>query len=260
MMTFGFSSLLIGKVADKMFNSDFGWSKTYLLLGAIIGAVILVTGLIIRAPKPEEIAEFVKSKKAVSETEDFTASQMLGKSSFWKMFIFFVLFSAVGGIALSFGKDILLSVSMSKETAVTIASLLAIFNGIGRLVSGALFDTIGTRKTQFATSGVVIAASGLTLIGILANSPVISAAGICLCAFSYGFSPTVSAALCGEFYGLKNFSLNFSILNLVLIPSAFYATIAGKIVDTTGGFAIVFVILTAFSVVGLIDNIFIKKN
>ena len=209
-------------------------------------------------PREEEKAAFAV-KKNTAETEEFTASQMLRRSSFWKMFIFFVLFSAVGGIALSFGKDVFVSVNIDKERAVTIASFLAIFNGIGRIVSGALFDSIGRRKTQFVTSGVVIAAPALTAAGIALSNPVITVIGVFLCAFSYGFSPTVSAALCGEFYGMKNFALNFSVLNLVLIPSAFYATVAGKIVDLTGSYIPVFAILTLFSVIGLVDNIFIKK-
>ncbi len=265
MMTFGFSSLLFGKVADYMFSTEIGWSNTYRILGIAIGIVTLVVGLLIRGPKEDEIAPFlaaVKAKKtgtAVAEEKDYTAAEMLKRPSFWKLFVFFVLLTAVGGVALSFGKDIFLSVNVESTLAVTIASLLAIFNGVGRLCSGAIFDALGIRRTQFVTSAVVITASALTTIGIAVNSSVLSIIGVCLCAFSYGFAPTVSAAFAGAFYGRKNFALNFSILNLILIPSAFYSTVAGSIVDSTGGFLVVFIILTVFSVIGLIDNIFIKR-
>lgn len=267
MMSFGFSSLLLGKLANYMFNSEIGWSKTYLILGAAIAAVIFVVGLLIRGPREEEIAPFlaavqakaVKKASAPVEEKDYTAVEMLKRASFWKLFIFFVLFSAVGGIALSFGKDVFASVGVESALAVNIASFLALFNGFGRLSSGAIFDAVGIRRTQFISSGVVILASTATAIGIAAAQPVLTIIGVCLCAFSYGFSPTVSAALAGAFYGRKNFALNFSLLNLVLIPSAFYATIAGKIVDATDGFLIVFIILAVFSVVGLVDNLLIKR-
>lgn len=261
MMAFGFSALLLGKLAGYLFTTSLNWNGTYLILGLAIAVVILIVGLLIRAPRPEEAATFAKAKAKVAkgEQQDFTPTQMLKRASFWKLFLFFVLFSAVGGIALAFGKDVMTSVGLEKETAADIAGYLALFNGAGRICSGAVFDAMGTRKTQFVTSGVVIAAGGITALGIALSQPVMAVIGVCLCGFSYGFSPTVSAALAGQFYGLKNFPTNFSLLNLVLIPSAFYATIAGKIVDATGGFLIVFVILTVFSLIGLVDNILIKR-
>lgn len=269
MMAFGFSSLLLGKLAVKLFSIDsVGWEKAYIILGVAVGLVTLVAGLFIRAPKPEEIAPFLPENAAgaviSAEKTEFTAPEMLKRTSFWKLFLFFVLFSAVGGIALSHGKNVLIELGTEQAAAINIAAWLAIFNGIGRLVSGAAFDKLGIRRTQFLTSAVVIAASTVTLISLIMGkdssaSLMVCVIGLYLCAFSYGFSPTVSAALCSSFYGRKNFALNFSLLNLVLIPSAFYATIAGKIVMSTGSYVLVFVILAACSVIGLIDNLLIKK-
>ena len=258
MMAFGFSSFVLGNVAAKLFaNANVGWSKTYVIYGLLIGAVLLVCGLFIRAPKPEELPAV--TKKTNAEVQDYTAAQMLKRASFWKLAFFFILFSAVGCVAIAFGKDILLSVGIAEGTAVTFASLLAIFNGFGRLTSGAVFDALGIRKTQYITSAVVIAASGIALAGVATKISVLVMLGVALCAFSYGFSPTVSAAFSNAFYGPKNFPLNYALMNLILIPAAFYATIAGKIVDATGSFVIMFVILLVCSLIGLVDNLTIKK-
>ena len=258
MMAFGFSSFVLGNVAAKLFaNANVGWSKTYVIYGLLIGAVLFVCGLFIRAPKPEELPAM--NKKASADVQDYTASQMLKRASFWKLAFFFILFSAVGCVAIAFGKDILLSVGIAEGTAVTFASLLAIFNGFGRLTSGAVFDALGIRKTQYITSAVVIAASGIALAGVATKISVLVMLGVALCAFSYGFSPTVSAAFSNAFYGPKNFPLNYALMNLILIPAAFYATIAGKIVDATGSFVIMFMILLVCSLIGLVDNLTIKK-
>lgn len=257
MMAFGFSSFVLGNVAARLFdNASVGWSKTYVIYGILIGAVLLVCGLFIRAPKAEELPAVTKKASTV---KDFTAAEMLKRPSFWQLFVFFILFSAVGSVALAFGKDILLSGGLAESAAVTLASLLAIFNGFGRLTSGAIFDALGIRKTQYITSAVVIAASGISLVGVATKVSVLVVIGVALCAFSYGFSPTVSAAFSNAFYGTKNFSLNYALLNLILIPSAFYATIAGKLVDATQSFVAVFVILLVCSLVGLVDNLTIKK-
>ena len=78
--------------------------------------------------------------------------------------------------------------------------------------------------------------------------------GLCLCGFSYGFSPTNSAAFAAEFYGQKNFPLNFSILNLILIPASFVPTALSGLSN-----AWTFAVLVIFSVAGLFINISIKK-
>ena len=68
-----------------------------------------------------------------------------------------------------------------------------------------------------------------------------------------------AAALAGGFYGMKHFSLNFSVLNLVLIPASFMSTLAGRLYETTGAYQLALIVLTALSVVGLIVNMSIKK-
>ena len=109
------------------------------------------------------------------------------------------------------------------------------------------------------TSAVAIGAPALALLACVTSSPLLGAVGLCLCGFSYGFSPTVSAALAGGFYGMKHFSLNFSVLNLVLIPASFMSTLAGRLYETTGAYQLALIVLTALSVVGLIVNMSIKK-
>ena len=87
------------------------------------------------------------------------------------------------------------------------------------------------------------------------SSLVVGIIGICLCGISYGFSPTVSAAFIASFYGMKYYPTNLSIINLVLIPASFMSTIAGSI----GDYTVIFSVLLACSVVGLLINITIKK-
>ena len=58
---------------------------------------------------------------------------------------------------------------------------------------------------------------------------------------------------------MKHFSLNFSVLNLVLIPASFMSTLAGRLYETTGAYQLSLIVLTALSVVGLIVNMSIKK-
>ena len=178
---------------------------------------------------------------------------MVKRFSFWKLFIFFALFASVGSTAIA-GAKIQFMTLGAAQSAAFLAGILTVCNGIGRIVSGAFFDKFGRRKTQYITSAVVICATALTLIGYAAELTVIGCIGLCLCGFSYGFSPTTSAAFAAEFYGPRNFPLNFSILNLVLIPASFVPTILNSLSGTA-----TFAVLVAFSVVGLGINLTIRK-
>ena len=253
MMSFGFSALFFSKVSAKMFEiASIGWRNTYLTLGAVIGGVILLAAFLVKAPEG--------MKKAVSESEnDVSTKEMLKRASFWKLFAFFTLLAAVGSTAIGFGKNYFVSVGLKENAAVTVAGLLSIFNGFGRLFSGFFYDKAGLRKTQYVTSLVAISAPLLALLAVVFASPALGVIGLMLCAFSYGFSPTVSAAMVGGFYGMKHYHLNFPVLNLVLIPASFASTLAGKLFEISGGYLSTFIVLTCMSVVGLIVNISIKK-
>lgn len=48
MMGFGISTLLLGSTISVLFeNASFGWSKTYILIGAVIASVIIIAGIIL---------------------------------------------------------------------------------------------------------------------------------------------------------------------------------------------------------------------
>lgn len=250
MMSFGFSALLMSRAFQALL-SGMGWKEIYMLLGTVIGLVIAVSAFVLKNPPA--------AQTAAGTEKDVSTREMLKTGSFWKLFAFFTLLAAVGSTAIGFGRDYFRSVGMAENAAVTLAGLLAVFNGLGRLFSGWLCDRAGLSRTRMVTSAVAIGAPALALLACVTSSPLLGAVGLCLCGFSYGFSPTVSAALAGGFYGMKHFSLNFSVLNLVLIPASFMSTLAGRLYETTGAYQLALIVLTALSVVGLIVNMSIKK-
>ncbi len=262
MMSFGFGALLLGKLSIKLFEMEsFGCRQTSLIYAIAIGAIIALSGLLIRGPKDEEIQKFIKVDSKASDvvSKDFTTLEMVKRKSFWMLFILLVLSTAVGTVALSWGKDVLLSIDVAKDVAITVAGLLAIFNGVGRLIAGWIFDFFGLKAAKITMSLTCLSASVIVLISLMIPNTILGIIGIGLCAFSYGFAPTVAAAVSSQFYGKKNFALNFATVNLILIPSSFYSTIAGKVYESTQSFEIVFILLIACCVVGLIDGLLIKK-
>ena len=255
MMGFGFSTLLLGNIAVTMFDIDaIGWRTTYLILGLTLAAVFVIAALVLKMPPADLKFLTPVAKGGVgSEGEELTATQMLRRFSFWKLFVFFILFAAVGSTAIAGAKGQFEALGAG-GAATLLAGLLTVCNGLGRIASGWLFDVLGLRKTQYVTSGVVILATALSLCGYALELTAAGVAGLLLCGFSYGFSPTMSSAFVSAFYGKKNFGLNFPILNLILIPASFVPTLmSGMSLTVTFG------VLVAFSVVGLIINASIRR-
>ena len=262
-MAFGFSTLVLGKVAGNLIDTpDFGWRNTFLALGIAIGAVLLVAALLLKMPPKDAVFPQGKSKanaKQAFEAMDITGIEMVKRPTFIKMFIFFILLCAVGSTAISFAKDISLEVGAGESLAVTIVGLLSVSNGLGRVVSGFVFDKYGMKFAQILMSAIVISASAITLAGVALNNLLLGVIGLCLCGLSYGFAPTMSASMIAGFYGSKNFALNLSLINLQLFPASFSATLAGAILTQFGSFTIIFAALTGFSLLGLLINMSIKR-
>ncbi len=251
MMAFGFSALLVGLVAANGFDA-IGWRKTYLFLGLATGLVLLLASFVLKMP---ETAPAPK-KAAGKAGAEYEPKEMLRRASFYKLFAFFFLLSSVGSCAIGIARELLEGFG---ENAVamtaTVVGAISICNGIGRMLSGAAFDALGLRKTQYLTSAVAICAPLCVVLSLVTGSLPLAVVGLCLCGISYGFSPTVTVAFAGAFYGQKHFAVNLPILNLVLIPASFVSTISAALPTTLS----VFLLLTAFSVVGLFVNLSIKE-
>ncbi len=256
LMSFGVSTLILGKIASLLFESpSIGWKRTYFLISAFIVIMTAVFSVIARMPKESDSLPSAPKKSSSGDTNEFSSSEMVKRVSFWKLFIFFTMLTAVGSTIIGFAKDFTLSLGARDSLAVTIVGLVSVCNGLGRLASGSIFDRLGLRAAQLTTSAVVIIATALSLIATMSGALALGIIGLCLCGFSYGFSPTVSNAFIAAFYGMKSYPTNASIINLVLIPASFMSTLAGSI----GDFSVIFTLLLSISVVGLVINLTIKK-
>jgi OFA family oxalate/formate antiporter-like MFS transporter len=262
MMGFGASTLILGKLAAYLFESPLGWSKTYLLYGIVIGAVLMASSFFITPPAPGTV--FPEAKKKVSAKEDFEErdyrpSEMIRRFTFWRAFLALVCFTAVGSSVISFANDLALSVGATAGFAATLVGVLAVCNGLGRILTGLVFDTLGRRFTMIAATVLTTLAAAVTLIALLTESLPVCVAGLCLTGLSYGTSPTVSSAFTMAFYGKKHFASNLSISNFNLIGASFIATACASLQQASGGYVVPFVLLLSLSVVSILLNLTVKK-
>ena len=266
MMGFGFATLLLGNICGRLINlPGFGWRATFTALAAAIAAVLVLASLLIQPPPRDLRLPAPRRKKTVSglsrdfQPLDLRGRALLKRPAFWLMFAFFTLLAALGNSAISFAKDFALAQGGTEQAAISVVGLLAVCNGLGRLTSGSLFDRFGARLTQYAASLAALAAPLLALWAISRASFPLAVVALCLCGFAFGFSPTLTAALVKAFYGAKDFPLNFSMMNLVLIPASFAPSLAGAMITNSGAYSGSFLMLLGFSLAGLAFNLCVRR-
>lgn len=263
MMGFGASALILGNAADAMFKSSLGWRITYSILGIAILVVLSLAGILLKKPSPETVFPEPKaSKKAIdnnSEKHDFTSKQMLKSPAFWMAFLCISFLAAVGSSVISFAKDLALEVEAPEALAVSLVGILSICNGVGRILTGAIFDIIGCRKTMICANILTICATVVTLLAVYIGSLPLCIIGVCLVGLSYGACPTITSACTSSFFGMKHFPNNMAIMTFTVMVGSLVATASNKVLEVTGGYTVTFIMLLALTFVALILNAFIRK-
>ncbi len=264
MLGFGLSTLILGNVIDAMYKSEaFGWRRAFVLLGIVLFAVLLFAAFVIKKPDADTHLPSVQNKRDVKkedfERRDFTTGEMLRNFTFWRAFVCMTLLTAVGNSAISFARDLVLSVDASPDVATTMVGVLAVCNGFGRILTGILFDKSGRRFAMICANIITIISAAITLVSVSIGSLPLCIAGLCLTGISYGSCPTVTSAFTSAFYGQKYFSVNYSLINFNLIFASFIAGLSNTLMINTGSFTASFIMLLVLSLLAMGLNITIKR-
>ena len=263
MMGFGASTLILGNLAERLFASSLGWEMTFVVIGAVIGFVLMLSSLFICPPAPDTVFPTAKKKALVREESfeerDYKPSEMIRRFTFWRAFLALVCFTAVGSSVISFARDLAISVGAQASFATTLVGVLAVCNGLGRILTGAVFDTMGRRFTMIGATVLTTVAASVTLVAVISSSVPLCVAGLCLTGLSYGTSPTVSSAFTLSFYGKKHFASNLSISNFNLMAASFIATACSALQTASGGYVIPFILLLSLASLSILLNLTVKK-
>ncbi len=263
MMGFGASSLILGNLADALFKSSLDRHGTYIALGVALFIVLAAVSLFLKRPAADIILPTPKKKLTKNseafEQKDYSTKDMLKRFSFWRAFILLAFATAVGNSVISFARDLALSVGSKVALATTLVGVLAVCNGLGRILTGIMFDYLGRRKTMLIATVLTIVAAGTTLLSVVISSLPICIIGLCLTGLSYGSCPTMVTAFVSSFYGQKHFATNFSIMNCNLICASFIATACSSLLNSFGGYTAPFILLLTLAVAALILNLSIKR-
>ena len=221
------------------------------MLSLGIGFMVVVVALAQFLRPPHKVLQFVKgpgpnaAKKeaAPAKKEDYVTSEMLGTWQFYAIWFMYACGAGAGLMIISCCKKIVGDAGISEKMAVAAVMGLAIGNGGGRILAGTLSDTLGRNMTMLLffllQAGAIV---GLSIASALeAPSAMLLIALAALVGANYGSNLALFPSITKDFYGLKNFGMNYGCVFTAwgiggFILSQFAAKVHdGKIVEAWKG-------------------------
>lgn len=241
---FGFGSAIMSPLITQLIQI-IGWRSTMLYCGAAFGTLIFLCARLLKSPT---IPLAATPAGAVPEANASNYLAVLNAPVFWVLFFTYFLSMIAGmmtiGHVVAFAADQGFSV-MQGALALTV---LAVFNGLGRVLAGHLSDRLGGR-TILITLFLMIAA-GMVLLASsqhIAMFYVVTA----MIGLSFGGFLAVYPPLTAEFFGAENFSVNYGLVFIGYGSGCFAGPVLGGIVyDWFHSYSIAFYSAAGFALLG----------
>lgn len=245
-------TLVLPPLAQLAVNA-LGWRGAYLLVGAIVFVVLLLTAQIMRrdpeslglhpdgAPAPAAARTVAAGSLPLREAMRTRAFWLLGLafSATW-IPVFIPLVHLV-----PFARDL----GHSPLAAASTISATGAGAILGRLTMGAVSDRIGRRPT--IGGGMVLQALAFMGFTVAHDLSALYATAL-LFGFSYGTISTLFAPIVGDFFGPEQAGSLVGFLFMLAGSMAAWGTLgAGAIFDATGSYRPAFVIAAGFNVLAL---------
>ncbi|MCD8223761.1 MAG: MFS transporter [Clostridiales bacterium] len=268
LMGFGLSSFIVGKVYQAVTPSGEGveaWRNSFFVFGIILLVVIAVCGFFLVKPTKEDLeAQGIVAagkKKSNANGLDIDTKQMVVRPSFWLYFLWAICMTGAGMALISQASGIAKEVGpeVAAGTITTVVGLISIFNGIGRVFFGNLFDKKGRSVTMYAVS-VGFGLSSVILVAALSTKvfPLIILGFVC-CGFFYGGLNPTHSAFVNSAYGATHYPMNFSLVNLNLLIASFGGTIGGMLFDASGSYMTTVFFMIGCAVISVVFTALIRK-
>jgi OFA family oxalate/formate antiporter-like MFS transporter len=250
---FGGSPLITANIAGPMIKAS-GPFFTFLMLGIAFLVIAIVLALFLKFPpagwKP---AGWQPKAAAAAARADFTTGQMAKTSTFWGLFLSYVIGCLAGlmaiGISSPVGQEI---IQLDAAAAGMLVGIFAIFNGAGRPLFGWLTDKITPRWAAVVSLAIIVIAS-LLMLQAAKGTLVLYAICFCLLWLCLGGWLAIAPTATTTFFGTKNSARNYGLVFLAYGVGAILGNIiSGQSKDLFGNYNVAFIITAALAAVAII--------
>ena len=261
LMGFGLSSFLVGKLYQTFTPETVGaWRHSFVVLGIIAAVVMAVGGFLLEKPGDDFVppAAAQSRKKYINPVAaELDTAAMLKTPSLWLFYLWAVLLSAAGLVLVSQSSGIAREIGsgVPAGTIATVVGLISIFNGVGRVIFGGMFDRAGRSRTMQVNNGLFLVTAAVLVAALKLGSFPVLVAGFVIGGLAYGGVTPGNAAFVSSYYGMKHYSLNLSVVVTNLLFASFGSTIAGALYDATQSYFSVYLMIAGLAAVGILVSL-----
>ena len=246
---FGAGAFIFVKLAGSWMNliANHGINGTFLIFGIIFAVFVVLGSLLLSNPpagwkpagwQPPLAAD--GNKKA--EVKNLTQGETVKTVQFWMIWLSFVFSAGCGLMVIKCLKNFgVLQGGLTPAAAGSALGLLALFNGLGRVVWGTLSHKL-TAKFSVVLMCITQALMMFVLVKMGDNTSTLSVAA-CWLGFNFGGNFALFPLLTLENFGAKNLGANYgAVFTAYGVGGILGPVMAGKVWDTMGKFDTAFVV------------------
>lgn len=248
-MALGVSSVILAYIAQKLLP----------IIGVrfvmpVFALIVLAVSLLILADKHSMLPPPAEEGSAQAQ-EGFSPRQMLTSAAFWVL-VFWNVSLRTAGLTLI---DHAASIAAAFGGLTITAMLISPANGLGSICIGAAVDKLGIHKIMRVEALLMMFAAALLCLGVSNGLYGLILPGLLIGGFAYGGSSSSYAAAIKNRFGPKYYAQNFSISSLDIGIAALLESTSGSLLDATGGYLAVMLMVAVLAIAALILALTSKK-
>ncbi len=208
---FGLAPVYLAPTSQVLLG-NFGLEKSMFILGCAFAVVVVVLAQFLKNPPSGFSAAAPVAGPAKAPAVGATAGEMLRSPIFYVLWLTYAIGAGAGLMVISSVSG-MAKKSMGEHAFIAVA-VMAIGNAGGRVIAGVLSDRIGRRGTLMLVLGLQ-AALMFAAIPITADKstlPVVIVLLATFIGFNYGANLALFPSFAKDFWGLKNFGVNYGVL------------------------------------------------
>lgn len=262
---FGAGAFIFVKLAGSWMNliETQGINGTFLIFGIIFAVTVVIGALLLSNPpagwKPAGWNPPVNTDgTAKAQVANLTQSQIIKTSQFWMIWLAFVFSAGCGLMVIKCLKNFgVLEGGLSAAAAGSALGLLALFNGLGRVVWGTI-----SHKLSAKFSVVLMCALQAIMMFILlkmGSSTTKLAVAACWLGFNFGGNFALFPLLTLENFGPKNLGANYgAVFTAYGVGGILGPVMAGKVWDSMGTFKWAFIVAAIACIAAAVLSLLLK--
>jgi len=260
---FGAGAFIFVKLAGSWGNliAERGINGTFTIFGVIFAISVVVGALMLSNPPAGWLPEGYtppEVKAGTGKAEDFTQGETVKTGQFWMLWLAFVFSAGAGlmviGCLKNFGE---LEGGLTAAAAGSALGLLALFNGLGRIVWGTVSQKLGARKSISLMT--LLQAGMLFALFHMGSTETALTVAACWIGFNFGGNFALFPLASAESFGTKNLGANYGAMFTAYgVGGIIMPILAGSMWDMLGSYYIAFMVAGFICLISMILTFVVK--